>query len=67
MQITNEQLAKCNGCTKAMQKRTQLLAECDSVFDAVSDYILFCEECNRGNQCLKKNCLQKDSEEMVIS
>ena len=65
--MQNKVMDKCQNCEKALQKKHYLLQNSDSVFDAASDYVLFCEECDRSNQCLKKNCLQKDSEEMVIS
>ena len=65
--MKNNAMDKCQNCKKALQKKYELLQNSDSVFDAASDYVLFCEECNRSNQCLKKSCLQKDSEEMVIS
>ena len=37
----------CTSCERGIEVKNDLLARCDSMFDAVSDIAIFCNECSK--------------------
>lgn len=57
-------IKSCRECPIGREKRNEFLSNNESVFDAVSDFILFIEKCSKKCSYLKKetnkDCINKN-------